>query len=306
MEARAGRRAVVLAVAVWLAGGHAARPAEFQTDLISLEFAAPPPAAVAPAPAPDAPAWRRFAVAAPAAGEGAPMIAIVIDDLGVARAQSQRAIELPGPLTLAFFPHAPDLPEQTAVARRAGHELLLHLPMEPDDPEENPGPDALMTGLDEPELRARVHAMFASFGAYVGVNNHMGSRFTGDAPAMAIVLEAVAARGLLFLDSRTTDESVAEGLARDMGIPAAWRDVFIDHEPDGAMIDARLAELEAVARERGFAVGIAHPRPRTLDALAAWLPGIAKRGFILVPISAIVARGQGIDLAATQSGGNGQ
>ena len=306
MEARAGRRAVVLAVAVWLAGGPAARPAEFQTDLISLEFAAPPPAAAPQAPAPDAPAWRRFAVAAPAAGGVAPMIAVVIDDLGIARARSQRAIELPGPLTLAFFPHAPDLSGQTAVARRAGHEILLHLPMEPDDPEENPGPGALMTGLDEPELRARVHAMLASFGAYVGVNNHMGSRFTGDATAMAIVLEEVAARGLLFLDSRTTDESLAEELARDMGIPAARRDVFIDNESDGAMIDARLAELEAVARARGFAVGIAHPRPGTLAALAAWLPGMAKRGLILVPISAIVARGEGIDLAATQSGGNGQ
>ncbi len=231
------------------------------------------------------------------------MIAVVIDDMGVTRAWSQRAIELPGPLTLAFLPHAPDLSEQAAVARRAGHELMLHLPMEAGDPEEDPGPDALMTGFVEPELRARLQAMLASFSAYVGVNNHMGSRFTSAEPAMALVLEEVKARGLLFLDSRTTDESVAEKLARDMGIPAARRDVFIDNEPDGKKIDTQLAELEAVARERGYAVGIAHPRPDTLDALAAWLPGVAERGIVLVPISTIVAHREGIALAAEEGAG---
>ena len=245
--------------------------------------AAAPPEAVEPA-------WRRFAVAAPLPAGPSPVIALVIDDMGVARAWSRQAIELPGPLTLAFMPYAPDLAGQTRAAREAGHELLVHLPMEPDDDAEDPGPNALTTGLGEAELRRRLEWGLDRFEGYVGVNNHMGSRFTRDEAAMRVVLAEVASRGLLFLDSRTVAESVAWRLAMDAGIPAARRDVFIDNEPDGETIAAQLAALEARAREQGYAVGIGHPRPETLRVLAAWLPGLAERGFTLAPISAIVGR----------------
>ncbi len=244
----------------------------------------------APAEAPAPPAWRRFAVAAPAASEPAPMIALVLDDMGVALDRSWQAIGLRGPLTLAYLPYAQDLAEQTAAARRAGHELLLHLPMEPDDAGEDPGPNALLTGLDEGELGRRLEWNLGRFGAYVGVNNHMGSRLTRDAAAMEFVLAEIKARGLLFLDSRTTPDSIGLRLARRAGVPAIRRDVFIDNAADAEAIAAQLAALEALARERGFAVGIGHPRPATLKALEAWLPRLAERGFALVPISAIVAR----------------
>lgn len=253
------------------------------------------------APPAEPPAWRRFALAVPKISEGAPVIALLIDDMGEARAWTRRAIALPGPLTLSFFPHAPDLAAQIDAARAAGHELMLHMPMQPEDESEDPGPNPLILGLDTPELERRAIAMLDSFTGYVGVNNHMGSRFTQDWPAMATVLAQVRERGLLYLDSRTAGESVAERVARSLDIPTARRDIFIDNDSDAGEIAARLAELEALARERGFAVGIAHPRPQTLLALEAWLPGIVERGFVLAPISAIVGRGLDVDFAAASA-----
>ena len=244
-----------------------------------------------------APAWRRYALAMPEVVDGAPVIALLIDDMGEARAWTLRAVALPGPLTMAFFPHAPDVAAQAKAARAAGHELMLHMPMEPADDGEDPGPDPLLLSLDEGELERRIVAMLDSFPGYVGVNNHMGSRFTRDEAAMKLVLARIGERGLLFVDSRTVADTVGESLARRLGIPALRRDIFIDNDNDASEIAARLNELEALARERGFAVGIAHPRPVTLDVLEAWLPKALARGVVLAPISAIIGRGQDLNFA---------
>ncbi len=265
----------------------------------------PPPGGPALGDEPAPPAWRRFAVAAPDARDGAPMIAVVVDDMGVALARSWRTIELRGPLTLAYLPYAQDLAKQTEAARRAGHELVVHLPMEPDDADEDPGPNALLIGLDDDEIHRRLEWNLGRFGAYVGVSNHMGSRFTRDAEAMEVVLAEIKARGLLFLDSRTTPDTVALRVARRAGVPATRRDVFIDNAADGEAIAAQLSALEALARERGYAVGIAHPRPETLKALATWLPGLEDRGFALVPISAIVERVNASGPTAAEAPGAG-
>lgn len=268
----------------------------------TLDTAAPPAApAASPEETADPPAWRRFSLAMPEAAEGAPLIALLIDDMGEARAWTLRATALPGPLTMAFFPHAPELAAQTDAARAAGHELMLHMPMQPVDDGEDPGPDPLTLGLDEAEMDRRVMAMLDSFTGYVGVNNHMGSRFTRDWQAMEMVLARVGQRGLLFVDSRTTAESVGEAVAQSLQIPSLHRDIFIDNDSDAGEIAERLNDLEALARERGFAVGIAHPRPPTLDALEAWLPAAIERGVVLAPISAIIGRGRGMDFAAARA-----
>ncbi len=162
--------------------------------------------------------------------------------------------------------------------------------MEPDSAAEDTGPNALLTSLDDDDLRERLDWNLDRFGGFVGVSNHMGSRFTRDERAMSVIIGEVAARGLLFLDSRTTAETVGEDLARAAGVPTTRRDVFIDNEADADAIAARLAELERLARNQGYAVGIGHPRPETIAALALWLPDVTARGFTLAPISAIVGR----------------
>ncbi len=254
----------------------------------------PTVAAVAPRAEAEKAAWQRYAVPVPGA-EGRPMIAIVIDDAGIDRRRSLQAMTLKGPLTFAFLPYAHDLAAQAAAAHASGHELIVHLPMEPDDGSADPGPNALMTNLDPGEILRRLRWDLARFDGYVGVSNHMGSEFTADSSAMRTVMTELKARGLLFLDSRTTRESVAVWIARDLGVPLAERNVFLDNEVAPEAVRARLAELEQVAHQDGFAVGIGHLHDVTLDELARWLPEVEGRGFALVPISAIVRRQRAAD-----------
>ena len=252
---------------------------------------APPPEKPALAEARPAalPTWRRNAVAVNA-DAAAPWIAIVIDDVGLNRANSARAAALPGPLTLAYLPYAEGLAAQTARARAAGHELLVHVPMEPQSGTENPGPNALRAGLGDDEIARRLDWALDRFEGYVGVSNHMGSRFTADVAAMTAVLESLRARGLLFLDSRTSARTQGGGLARALRVPFAERDVFLDNELSAAAIGRQLDRAESIARRQGYAVAIGHPHAVTLDVLERRLAQLRRRGFALVPIAAIVAR----------------
>ena len=172
----------------------AARPIE------EVSFPLPLPA---PSPAPAPPAWLRFAVPAPPPGER-PLVAVVIDDLGLDRRRTAAVIALPGPLTLSFMTYALDLPDQAEAGRRAGGELLLHVPMEPIDRTQNPGPHALLVAMSPDEILAQLRWGLDRFTGFVGVNNHMGSKFTADARAMAVVMAELRRRGLIFLDSKTT------------------------------------------------------------------------------------------------------
>ncbi|HEY2871778.1 MAG TPA: divergent polysaccharide deacetylase family protein [Reyranella sp.] len=223
-----------------------------------------------------------------------PLIAIVIDDVGLDRLHSKRAWELPGPLTMSFLPYARDLHEQAKAAHVHGQELMLHLPMEPGGVAD-PGPNALKVSLSEAELKARVTTALDSFDGYVGVNNHMGSRFTAYRPGMETVLRQFRARGLLFLDSRTTPSSVGDQVAQELGVPSVTRNVFLDDDEALGAVKRQLAETEAVARRQGFAVAIGHPHEATLKALAEWLPGVAAKGFALAPLSAVLRKRNGWD-----------
>lgn len=218
------------------------------------------------------------------------MIAVVIDDMGLDRARSRRAAALPAPLTLAYLAYAEDLATQTANARTAGHELLMHVPMEPGGESADPGPNAVLTGLTAAELDRRIDWNLSRFSNFVGVNNHMGSKATSDHAAMAAVMSALRDRGLLFLDSRTSGATVAYAEAKRHGIPALRRDVFLDHDPSPIAVRSALLEVEAVARRQGHAIAIGHPKDATIDALAEWLPDVRSRGFVLVPVSAVALR----------------
>lgn len=253
----------------------------------------PPPAAAVPPPAAPQgpPVWQRHAVAPPGGtGTGHMEVAIVIDDMGLDRARSNRAAELPAPLTLSWLPYAEDLPAQTAAARRRGHELMVHVPMEPLSATQNAGPGVLTTRLGEEEILRNLRGALARFDGYVGINNHMGSRFTSYAPGMATVMSELKGRGLLWLDSRTGPNTVGMVEAKSYQVPSVERDVFLDDNPFTAMVDKQLLLLEGVVRKRGWGVAIGHPKDATIQSLARWLPTLKDKGIVAVPISEIVRR----------------
>jgi uncharacterized protein len=236
---------------------------------------------------PARPAWQQYALATPAS-EGHPMIAIVIDDMGLDKADSARVIALPGPVTVAFMSYASQLEDQAQAARKADHELWLHVPMEPLDGELDAGPNALKTGLPPEENRRRLEWALSRMAGYVGINNHMGSRFTSSQPDMQLVLQMVKTRGLAFLDSRTTASTVAGHMAAELGVPHIDRDVFIDNDETVDSVLAQLAHAEQIAEKRGYALAIGHPHATTIAALSQWLPTLKAKGLVLVPASALI------------------
>jgi polysaccharide deacetylase 2 family uncharacterized protein YibQ len=221
-----------------------------------------------------------------------PMIAIVIDDLGIDQPRSRAAIALPAPVTLAFLPYGYNLAQMTEAARARGHELLVHLPMAPLDLGVDPGPNALHRELGEAEIRRRVAWNLEQLNGYVGVNNHMGSRFTADGEGMAVVLDEIRSRGLIFMDSVTTTETQGYRLAARMGVPHAVRDVFLDHVVKPDAIREQLRRVEDTARRQGHAIAIGHPHDDTLAVLRDWIPRALAAGYQLVPLSAIIRHGR--------------
>ena len=233
--------------------------------------------------------WLANAVNSPVA-EGKPAIALVIDDVGVDLKRARRAVALKGPLTIAIMTYANDITALASTARSNGHELIVHVPMEPVDLSSNAGPNVLLTSLNSGELTRRLVWALARFDGYVGISNHMGSRFTAWEPGMQLVLAEVKKRGLLYLDSRTTSDSTAGQVARKLSLPFASRDVFLDNDPTPDAVRRQIVELEEIAKRLGYAVGIGHPHDATIEVLSEWLQHAEERGFILVPISAIVQR----------------
>lgn len=235
------------------------------------------------------PAWRAFA--APARDPGSrPVISVVIDDLGLARNATQRIMALPGPLGLAFMPYASAVATQAAMGRAFGHEILVHMPMQPMGEGHDPGPGALMVGLSGQAVRQRLDQALAAVPEAVGLNNHMGSRFTANRSGMTDVMDHMASKGLLFVDSRTTNKSVAPQLARAKHVPFAERSVFLDHSNAPQDIRDRMAQAERIAKRHGHVLVIGHPRRNTAEALESWLPTLSRRGFALLPPGSVIQR----------------
>jgi len=240
----------------------------------------------APAEPAEEPAAQVVAVPGPAP---VARVAVLIDDLGARTGDVERLLALGVPLSYAVLPYEPRTRQVAALLASRGAELLCHLPMEPEG-SEDPGPGALAEGMSAGEVARRTRAAIDAVPGAVGVNNHMGSRLTADSTTMHAVLGVVAERGLFFVDSRTTAESVAEEIARELGVPTAARDVFLDAEIDAPSIAAELDRLLAIARERGAAIAIAHPHRATLELLERELPRLKARGFELVPVSYLLER----------------
>jgi len=232
-------------------------------------------------------AWQRYAVAGASPTSDLPKLVIVIDDLGLSRRASRDLESVQGPLTLAFLPYANGLPEQTRRLRQVGHELMVHMPMQPQG-RTNPGRNALLVNLDRVEFLRRLDWNLNRFEGFVGINNHMGSRLTADRRSMELVMAELKTRGLLFLDSLTTSESEAYSSARAYGVPTLKRDIFLDNERDVAKIRIQLYRAEALAKRLGHAIAIGHPYPETIEVLREWAPRAERRGVQLVSLAALM------------------
>jgi uncharacterized protein len=220
-----------------------------------------------------------------------PRIALVVTCLGISSSTTAEALKLPAAVTFAFAPYGTDLDRVASRARGEGHELLLQLPMEPFDyPDNDPGPQTLLTSLAPEQNIDRMHWLMSRFQGYVGVANYMGSRLTANDAAFAPVLREVAKRGLMYLDDGSSPRSLAGQIAGGNGLPFAKASVVIDAVPTPNEIDRALVRLETLARDGGIAVGVATTLPVSIARLAKWAKSAESRGFLLVPISAAVVK----------------
>lgn len=219
-------------------------------------------------------------------------IALIISELGMRSRSTRRAIaDLPSRVTFAFSPYASNLMEWGEQARRTGHEVLLMVPMEPVNyPQNDPGPLSLLTSRSPRENINLLKSSLGRMTGYVGIVNHMGSRFTAASESLRPVLEEVQRRGLMLVDSRSTPYSRAASMARAIGLPTAFNNAYIDEDVNPAVIAQQLEELEKRARVYNYAVGMGRPYPVTIDAVKVWAAGLPERGFELVPITTVADR----------------
>jgi hypothetical protein len=228
--------------------------------------------------------------AAPASASAKFKIAVVVNGLGRSPTATKAALDsLPASVTLGFTPYASDVGQWAAQAREHGHEVLLQVPMEPSDfPDSDPGPNTLRSGQEEEANIQRLSWAMGRFTGYAGVSNLLGQRFLSDSEALSPVLTYLNRRGLYFFDNGAASQSVVPMVASQVGIPAAQAGNALDSVQNPAEIDRRLSELETQARANGSAVGSAFLTPVSVARIAAWARGLESRGFVLVPVSAIV------------------
>jgi polysaccharide deacetylase 2 family uncharacterized protein YibQ len=216
-----------------------------------------------------------------------PVVAIVVGGLGVGAAKTADAImKLPPAVTLAFTPYGADPAKLAERARAQRHEILLQVPMEPFDyPDNDPGPQTLLTTLTPEQNIDRLYWHLSRFQGYAGIANFMGARFTATDTVMQPIIREAAKRGLGYLDDGSSPRSAAPSLTAAQSMPFAKADFTIDAVPTSAEIDRTLVKLETLAKERGLAVGVASALPISIERLAAWIKTLDSRGIMLVPLT---------------------
>jgi uncharacterized protein len=221
-----------------------------------------------------------------------PEIAIVITGLGISASGTAEAInKLPGPITLAFGPYGTDLERVVSRARGLGHELLLQVPMEPFDyPENDPGPQTLVTSLSPDQNIERLQWAMSRFQGYVGILNQMGGRFTASEASFSPIIREISRRGLIYVDDGSSPRSLASQIAGGNGLAFAKANLALDSVASAQEINRALLRLEGMARENGIAVAVAAALPITIERIAIWAKTAENRGFTLVPISAAATR----------------
>jgi uncharacterized protein len=234
--------------------------------------------------------YARPAVSSGGLTQGAPRLALLIGGMGIAPHATESAIaSLPGAVTLGFAPYGTDLARETARAREAGHEIVLQIPMEPFDfPGDNPGPHTLLAGAPKAANIDNLNWLMSRFTGYAGVANFLGGKLTADAKALTPVLREIAMRGLFYVDDGTSAQSLAMALAPGQALAAARADVVLDSSAEPEAIEAALARLEAIARDKGVAIGVASALAPSIAIIGRFARALEARGIALIPLSAAV------------------
>jgi len=221
-----------------------------------------------------------------------PKIALIVTGLGFSQAVTEAAIALlPGAVTLAFDPYAPDLQGWADKARQAGHEILIMVPMEPETfPIDDPGPQALLTINSQVENLLRLEFILSRMQGYVGVVTAMGSKFNKDESQTEAFLKTLKERGLLFVDGSADQNSLAPALAEKIQLPKAFADLVLDTIPTKEAIDAKLADLESDVRINAVGVALIDAYPVSIERVAAWAVSLTERNVTLAPVSAVADR----------------
>jgi uncharacterized protein len=220
-----------------------------------------------------------------------PVVAIVVEGLGVGAAKTVDAIlKLPAAVTLAFTPYGSDPTKLVERARLQHHEILLQIPMEPYDyPDNDPGPQTLLTTLAPEQNVDRLYWHLSRFQGYAGIANFMGARFVATDTALLPIVKEAAKRGLGYFDDGTA-RSVAPSLTAAQAMPFAKADLTIDAVPTAGEIDRALGKLEDLAKERGIAVGVASALPISIERIGAWTRTLDSHGLLLVPLTTAMTK----------------
>ena len=217
-----------------------------------------------------------------------PRIALIIDDIGPSFSRARQFLELKVPITFSILPHLRNSHDLALEIHDSGHEIMLHQPMEPHNPNLDPGPGTLYVGFGAERITRVMEENIASLSLAVGVNNHMGSRFTECGSKMKDTLGVIKDNGLFFIDSLTTSSSTGYKTARKLRMIAASRNVFLDNVPDASAIIRQLDKLKRYALKYGCAIGIGHPLPETAGSIREFVKGLEDSGIRLEHVSNIL------------------
>lgn len=217
-----------------------------------------------------------------------PSISLIIDDIGPNIYRTRQFLKLNIPLTFSILPHYAHSEELAFEIHEAGHDILLHQPMEPYAAEADPGPGALYVGDEAPKIVRVLEENLSLVPFAIGLNNHMGSRFTACPREIQETLAIIKQRGLFFIDSVTSHDSKGYHIAKQMQMPTARRNVFLDNDLNERAIFFQLKKLTEYARQYGHAIGIGHPFPETARAIKLFLNFLINSNITLVPVSDVI------------------
>lgn len=228
----------------------------------------------------------------PASAGGKALVAIVVTGLGINVAGSLDAVaKLPDTVTLAFAPYGKSLDQTVGAAHAEGHEIFLEVPLEPFDyPDNDPGPDTLLTGQAPRDNMDKLYRVMGKFGGYAGLINNMGARFTASGADFSPMMEELGSRGLGYLDDGSSNRSVAPQLATANRVPFAKASMTLDGNPSRNAILDQLTALEDLAHKQGSAIGLISALPISIQTIAEWSKDVEDRGILIVPASALMKK----------------